>query len=522
MGLFDSMQPLGGSSREIASIQGMLSAFADRRILQQRQAQEDALRREQLAQQQAQHAAQIAQQKAEMTARATHEDAVLKQQQRLADDKAKAERQIVGENAADEVIKDAYGGEPDRARARAAARGLLAPAVPYSPGVFPGAAAPPAAPPAEAPPPAAMAPESTKPWVPTGPESLSPPPFLTGSISQIEPDPVTPPPPEQTPLAPPSASSTIPLPPPAQLAQPPHGDVLSLVIPGRERAITVDIEEGKRNAQTRREALAKQFEATVSPALGDSKFAKQAIRETVGAMRLETWDYKEDPFALAQGRLKFLEHREASKINARAAGHRLSPGTEATSKRGDLGVLRADINDWQKDSGYTTTAEKLRTLKETNALLKSGNALNQTAARYGLGKKIAGTGVFTAEEQKIIIGAVAGKYGEWESTVQKFVDGTMGGKDMVVFLDAIKGQTGHAQNVMDGLSERFKVSFMSDGSGYENMQKNVANQYNRLFGEFGTKVDVSGDGVTLGLPGKNARKPIDIKALAREIVGGGR
>ena len=250
--------------------------------------------------------------------------------------------------------------------------------------------------------------------------------------------------------------------------------------------------------------------------------------------------------AAKSGDREFTLHRDqiqnaAAEQRARisASGRQVvSPGTAATNARGDLGALRQDVNDWQKDSGYNEAASAASALQEANALLSSNNALSQTAARFSIGRKISGPGAFTDAEQKNIIGSVSGKYGSFEATVQKFEDGTMGETDRRVFLESVRGQLAYKAQQMKALSDNFRQSFMAPGSGYEAMEANVANQYNRLFGSHGMEpTPVEGRGATLGVGqqklgeaknkdavrarrAKAANAGIDLDRLADEIVGG--
>lgn len=203
----------------------------------------------------------------------------------------------------------------------------------------------------------------------------------------------------------------------------------------------------------------------------------------------------------------------------------------ATAARGDMAALRQDVNDWQKDSDYQTVHNQARALNEAKALLTSKNALNETAARFNIGRKIAGPGSFTEGEQKNIIGSVSGRYGTYEATVQKFIDGSMGESDRRVFLEAVTKQLEYNTKTLGPqLEQNFRDRFMTDGSGYEGMQKNVINQYNRLFSPFQIeKMSTDGSsGAVLGMgnskPGKQptaSKQPVNLEtsaARARELL----
>lgn len=181
----------------------------------------------------------------------------------------------------------------------------------------------------------------------------------------------------------------------------------------------------------------------------------------------------------------------------------VSPGEAARNARGDLGALRADINDWQKDSGYGDMFQTFRDLQKARDEIRSGNPIQETGVRFSIGRKIAGPGVFTEGEQKAILGRVGGEFSRWDQLVQTFVDGRLTPEQQGIFMGAIDSKLGRIlKTEAVQKAENFRRTYTTPGSGYEDMQPNVVNRYNSMFSPFGiswTGDQPQGEGVRLGI-----------------------
>lgn len=200
-------------------------------------------------------------------------------------------------------------------------------------------------------------------------------------------------------------------------------------------------------------------------------------------------------------RKQFLENQAGSDRRAREGRIVITPGEGRRLNATERGELRSDIKDWQQDNGYDDMAKAHRELRGALNDIKSGNPVAQSGARFAIGRKIAGAGVFTEGEQKAILGRVGGEFERWSQLVQTYIDGKLTPEQEKVFADYIESKLGHLMNdEARRMASNFRDSFMGDGSAYGNRMDEVRNRYNRLFTPFGiTALDVqTGDERMIG------------------------
>jgi hypothetical protein len=190
---------------------------------------------------------------------------------------------------------------------------------------------------------------------------------------------------------------------------------------------------------------------------------------------------------------KFMSERNLTARAAMAAAARKAAADAEANKpptpaegRGAIGSLDSSIQQWQKDTGYDELAKSYRDLGVGLRQLQSGNPIEQTGARFAIGKQIAGQGQFTEGEQKTILGNIGGKFESWMQAVQSFMNGKLTADQEQHFVDAIKLRLKDIrERRAPDLAVNFKDAYLSPGSGYEDMPANVQNRFNRLFKPFG-------------------------------------
>lgn len=481
------IQPPEGPTpgQEVASVTGLLTAIAERRMQQQKEEEAKAFAERQyqtnLANQQADNA------RADMQFRATqkynadnlaqtktHQDEVIKIQgqeraskvwqeaQAMAERDPEAARQHLRNNGFDDagprpVAAAATPAPPPAGQAPQPPAGRAAieppPFVPQSPNVFPGAA------PAAPPPPA----------TPAGGDGLS-----------VE---------DKQAIIAQMAPATEVVPPAGTQFRSPVGNVLDF---------------NPEAATARRQAAAKQradeFVKQVTPHVKGA-FAKQALDETVGAMLAPTWDPKEDPYKLFVDRQDKLEGRQATKDNAAtaAAASRENIVTRAAATKDSqdesrglrgLQALRSDIRENVARWNLRADLKDFNEIKKGLRLIGTPAGTAQATALDNL-IKVGRGGVVTKQSMEFIANHMGGSLDRLKSAITATINGQFSDpsiadarRTLQELHDTILGEAGEKEQV-------FKDTYLVDPQ-YAPYRANVETEHEKEFGPFGLHIKRSG------------------------------
>lgn len=473
-----------GPAREVASISGLLSALAERRIRAAEVAQQHEMAERQF---QAQQANQLAD-----NTRADADLSMRRDQQTDLTQHWRQEETLRKQTAATAALREAEKWaetDPERARRMLAEAGYQS---------IQGDAGQPAG---GAPPPPAPALPPSPPAPPTGPQSAEPPPVVPespnvfpGAAPQV---------PSAAPVGrapgmpgmPPAGPASAPATPGGNqppLSGPPPGATASAPPPPTRymspTGSTLDFDPGAiaASSRTKRKADADAFRASVQ-GTSTGPFAKQALQETYGAMLSPTWDPgKEDPFKMFTERQNHLEQRASNeKIGVARLGVTES-NSEANRQLSGIRALRADLRE---NSTRWRVKDDLKDFNEVKKALnlidtKAGSA--QATAIDNL-VKVGRGGVVTKQSLEFIVSHMGGTMDKVLSAFEKIKSGQWSDPAVADARTTLQKLHDTILAEVKDKQEEFKNTYLT-GEEYAPMRANLQDEYEKEFGPFGYHV----------------------------------
>jgi len=279
----------------------------------------------------------------------------------------------------------------------------------------------------------------------------------------------------------------------------PTGNYTLRMPAGAETTLSLAADNQARLARGKQlaDSLAPQFEEMITRLPPEhQKLGRVAADESLGQAQTGAFKTPQDAFETYSKRIGALIEQQESTRRAGMHGVKVTPGEEARFTQSAARDLRTDVQQWQKDAGYDDAREEHRALQIALREIRSKNQIDSTSARFAIGRKIAGPGVFTEDEQRKIIESVGGKWESFNQLVEAWMSGGLAAGQRKIFEQSIMGRFGDlVTRRVDELERDFRESFIDDPL-YQNMKGNTAHWYNRNFRTFG-RPPIKVDGATI-------------------------